>query len=159
ADEFVQRLALVVLLVRAVRRVGRVERAWQGGAHDAHALELRAHARGDLLHAVLDGFDTRIAVLAEVIDAFEPDHGADAREVDDIALDARGGGRPAGEGLLRRIFRRADHLIAADAGIEHDRTGAGGMEPPRQSVRPAIIAIHRRRGAVGDRIAEADDHL
>jgi hypothetical protein len=40
--------------------------------------EFGADTADDILHAGLDRFDRGIAVLAEIVDAFEPDHGGDA---------------------------------------------------------------------------------
>ena len=77
-----------------------------------------------------------------------------------VAVEPRRGRRPAGERLLGRVFGRAGDLVAADAGVHHrDAVAVGGAQPSREDVRPAIVAIQRRGGAVGDRIAEGDDRL
>ena len=159
ADELVQRLALLVLLGKAMRRAGRVERGRRGRAVDADAGDFRAHPRHDLGHALAHSLRARVAVAAEIVDALEPDHRADARKCQHVTLDPRRGGGASGERLLRRILRRTHHLVAADAGVDHRGAVTGGGEPARQHVRPAVVAVHRRGGAVGDRVAERDDHF
>src|SRR5262245_35357781 len=73
ADEFVERLALVILLGEAVRRVRGAERGDHRGADRAHLRLPRANATDDLLHAVLRLFYRSVAVPAEIVDPFEPD--------------------------------------------------------------------------------------
>src|ERR1700738_3633630 len=78
ADELVERLALGVLLGRAMIGVGAAERRGQGSADDPDTGEFGADATDDVIHAGLDCFARGLAVLAEIVDAFEPNHGGDA---------------------------------------------------------------------------------
>src|SRR5262245_21283771 len=97
-------------------------------------------------------FSTRsIAVAAEIVDPFEPDHGGDAGALEHVALEALRRRRPAGERFLWTVFRRPCDLIAADAGIDHrDAVAVHGMQPPGQHVGPTVVAVHSRRRSVGD---------
>src|SRR5262245_47845046 len=131
ADEFVERLALVILLGEAVRRIRCAERGDHRGAEYAHLRPLRANAADDLLHAVLCFLQRSVAVLAEIVDPFEPDHGAHAGELEHVALDALYRRRPARERFLWAVVRRPCDLIAADSGIDHrGAVATHGLQPP-----------------------------
>jgi hypothetical protein len=60
---------------------------------------MRAHFGDALAHGGGHRVDRGVAVLGEIIDAFEPDHGGDARPQEHVALEARPGGRSARIGL------------------------------------------------------------
>ena len=67
--------------------------------------------------------------------------------------------RPAGD-RLGGVVVGPDHLVAADARFTTaKRVAVGGMQAARQHVGPAVVAVERGAGAVGDRIAERDDRL
>src|SRR5262249_16727602 len=130
AQELVERLALGTLLGEAMRRIQGAERGDHRGADHAHLRLPRANAADDLLHAALRLLHRSVAVAAEIVDPFEPDHGADAGELEHVALDALHRRRPARERLLRALFPRPCDLIAADAGIDHrDAVAMHGMQP------------------------------
>ena len=66
---------------------------------------------------------------------------------------------PPGNGCGRRIAFGRQDPVSADACVDHRHTiPIRGVQPARQHVRPAIVAIQRRQRAVGDRIAERADH-
>ena len=101
-------------------------------------------AADNLPHAVDDGLDRCIAVAAEVVDAFKPDHRGYAGKLDYIAVDPHLSRWPAGKRLLRPILRRPRDLIAADARIDHRHSVAiGRVETTGEHVGPAIVAVHR----------------
>ena len=80
----------------------------------------------------------RVAVLAEVVDAFEPDHCGDARQLEHVALDARCRPR-ARRGMASPAHTRwARHLVAADAGVDHGDA-------------VAVVACSRRDSTSGQR--------
>ena len=65
---------------------------------------------------------------------------------------------PPANGFCGDVFGRARDLVAADAGVDHgDPVAVDRVQAARQHVRPAVVAVHRRGGAVGDRIAERHD--
>src|SRR5262249_18121093 len=101
------------------------------GADHAHLRPLRPNAPDNLPHAVLRLLHRCVAVAAEIVDSFEPDHGGDARELEHVALDALHRRRSARERFLWAVFRRPCDLIAADARIDHrDAVAVHGMQPP-----------------------------
>ena len=91
---------------------------------------------------------------------FEPDHGRDARQARDVAIEPLEGGRPARHRSRGRIAGWRRDAIAADAGVDDRDPGAVLLvQAARQDVGPAIVAVERRGRAVGNRIAETrDDH-
>src|SRR5205085_7367968 len=123
ADEGVQRLAFLVLLGRAVRCIARAERGEHRRADDAHARDAGAQSVDADAQRARHVFEARIAVLAEIVDALEPDHGRYAGKGDHVALEAPHGSRPAGVGLLRAVLRRSGDLVAANARV-HDGEAA-----------------------------------
>ena len=97
---------------------------------------------------------------AEIVDAFEPDHGGDARQAGDVPVEPRQRIGTAGERLGGAVLGGADNLVAADPLVDHDEVVAvGGVQAARQDIRPAVVAVDRGRRAVGDRIAERHDQL
>src|SRR5271166_542063 len=68
----------LAFLGRAMIGVGAAERRRQGSADDPDIGRFGASAADDILHAGLHRFDRGIAVLAEIVDAFEPDQSGDA---------------------------------------------------------------------------------
>src|SRR5262249_13434329 len=131
ADEFVERLALVILLGEAVRRIRCAERGDHRGADHEHLRPLCANAADDLLHAVLCLLQRSVAVLAEIVDPFEPDHGGHAGDWGTAARDALSRGGPAGERFLWAVPRVPCNLVAADAGIDlRDAVAMHGVQPP-----------------------------
>src|SRR6185503_12759150 len=91
----------------------------------------------------------------DVVDAFEPDDSGETGQAQHVALETVERGWSTGHGARRTVTGRPDDAIPANAGI-HD----GHARPvllvyaARKDVRPSIVAIQRRIGAVGDRIAE-----
>src|SRR6266851_8911878 len=119
ADELVERLALSVLFGRPVVGVGAAERRVQGRADDPDNSKFSADTADDFLHARLDRFDQGIAVLAKIVDALEPDNRRDAGQRQHIAVEPVFGRWSTRKRLLRRVFGRPYHLVAADAGVYH----------------------------------------
>ena len=66
---------------------------------------------------VTESFDRGIAVFAEIVDAFEPNHSGDAGERQHIPVEPVFSRRPAGIRFLRRILDRPHHLVTANAGV------------------------------------------
>ncbi|GAB3453764.1 hypothetical protein GCM10027321_04250 [Massilia terrae] len=58
----------------------------------------------------------------------------------------------------RRSDLVAQHAVAADAGVDHRGRRMGQRESYLQRVGPAVVAVCGRAGAVGDRIADGDEH-
>ena len=79
ADEIVERLALGVLFRETVRRAGTAQRRGDGGANDAQLRPLLAQSRDAVLHRGDNLIGRRVAVLREVVDAFEPDQAGNPR--------------------------------------------------------------------------------
>src|SRR4051812_40450824 len=113
ADEFVEPFALVVLFGESMRGARATERGRDCCANHFHAWNARAYAADDFAHARLHRFERCVAVLAEVVNAFEPDHSLDARQAQHIAFEALTCCRPARKRFLRGVFGRANDLVAA----------------------------------------------
>jgi len=99
AYEFVESHALVVLLDVAMRSARAAERRCDRGADHAHTRHLCTKPGDDISHPCLDRLDRGIAVLAEVVDSFQPNDRRDARKANDIPLHAGLRGRPPGNGF------------------------------------------------------------
>src|SRR5262249_54561443 len=135
ADEVVEGSALLILLRKAVRRVRRAERRNDGGPEYPDVRAARPNVGDHVFHGALHGLEGRIAVLAEIVDAFEPDQGRDARQIEHVAIDALPRRRAARKWLMEAVFRRPGDLVAADAGIDHrDAVAVKRVEAPRQDV-------------------------
>src|SRR5262249_33889702 len=113
ADERVERLAIGVLLGESMRHARRAERANHRGADQADVRPLPTDATDHVAHGVLHRLERRIAVLAEVVDAFEPDQRADAGEIQGVAIDPALGRWPARKWFLRAVLGGSYDLIAA----------------------------------------------
>src|SRR5712671_8060819 len=119
------------------------ERRGDGGADDPDTGKFGADTADDVPHARLDRLDRGIAVLAEIVDAFEPDDRRNAGQRQYIAVEPVLGRRSAGKRLSRRVRGRPHHLVAADAGIDHGNIVAvKRMQSAGEHVRPAIVAVH-----------------
>ena len=75
--------------------------------------------------------------------------------VEHVAVDPHFGRGPAIVGLLWAVLDRAGDLVAADAGIDNGNAVAmKRAQASRQYIGPAVIAVHGRSRAVGNRIAK-----
>ena len=114
-------------------RAGRAERGRDGRADHRSPGFLRADPRHDLPHAACTASGVALPFLLKSLmpsSQITPSRRtARARR----APGARSGRRPAGERLLRRIFRRPDDLVAADAGVDHRHAMARGARSRRAS--------------------------
>src|SRR4051812_26517918 len=93
------------------------ERGQHSCAEDAQSRSLGPDAADNLFVAIDHRVDRRIAVAAEIIDSFEPDHCRYARQLNHVAINARARRWSAEERLLWSIFRRSNNLIPANPGI------------------------------------------
>ena len=101
-----------------------------------------------------------LAPFENVVDPLEPDDGREPRYCEHVTIEPRECRRSAGERSVRCIRRRANYPIAADTRIDDRHASAiRPMQPLRQHVRPTIVAIERRAGAIGNRVAEASHHI
>ena len=104
----------------------------------------------------------RLRTTRQVVDALEPDHRRDTRQARHVAIEPLEGGRPARHRRRGRIAGWRRDAVAADAGVDdRDARPVLLVQATRQDVGPAIVAVQRRRRAVGNRIAEArhDHHV
>ena len=92
--------------------------------------------------------------MADVVDAFHQHDPLEAGRRENVAVEPRQSARA--EQILGVIVQDA---VAADAGVDHaDGRGVRARgETLRQPVGPAVIGVHLRMIAVGDRVAERDN--
>ena len=84
----------------------------------------------------------RIAVMPDVVDPLDEDNVSDAGQGQDVPVE------PSANIGAASI---AHHLVAADAGVDHDEAArAGSLQPTVQDGRPVGLRAKRRAPALGD---------
>ena len=87
ADELVESLPFGVLLGETMRRAGAAQCRDDGGADDARLRPFRAQPRYAILHRGDDLVGRGVAVLGEIVDAFQPDQARYAGKRQHIAIE------------------------------------------------------------------------
>ena len=97
----------------------------------------------------------RPAMGPEIVDAFEPDDRGDAGKAQDIPAEALQSSRAARVRLSGAIDFGFQDPVAGDAGVHHGNLVSEAlMQPARQHVGPAVLAVQACAHAVGQRVAE-----
>ncbi len=151
ANPLVDQRALGLALLREVRR------AFKRGQR--RAVNPQPSGVGPLDQLLVPGDDVfggrrRVLTrLPDVIDAFQHDHVRDAGLPERIRLESR---QRVKAGIERPL---AQHAISTDARIQHGHPRAARLrhQPLGEEIRPAIVRVRGRAGAVGNRIPERDD--